>query len=275
MTETLLLVLPYLLAMLCAGLLSGVIAGMLGVGGGIVLVPVLEWALSLAGISGDLSIRIAVATSLATIIPTAIASSRAHARRDAIDREVIRAWSVPIVAGACLGAWLATQLDGTLLRAVFSVMALVVAVKLLLPLDHVVLRQSLPVGGLAKVIPLLIGCVSTLMGIGGGSLSVPVMTLCNQSMHRAVGTASLIGLWIAVPATLALMLADPKQPMPPLTVGYVNLLGFAVIAPVTWLAAPLGVRLAHRLQRRQLSLIFGLFLLLMALRMAWRGLNVA
>ncbi len=266
--------LPYVLAMLVAGGISGIIAGLLGVGGGIVLVPVLEWALSAAGVSGDFSIRIAVATSLATIIPTAMASSRAHARRDAIDRQVIRAWAVPIVMGALIGSFLATQLNGAALRLIFASVALLVAVKMLLPLDHVTIRRDLPLGWRAGWLPLLIGGLSTLMGIGGGSLSVPAMTLCNQPMHRAVGTASLIGLWIAVPATLGFLLADTAAlSLPPFTVGYVNLLGFVLIAPATWLAAPLGAQLAHRMTRRHLSLAFGMFLLLMAGRMAWRSLG--
>ncbi|MGE0114182.1 MAG: sulfite exporter TauE/SafE family protein [Steroidobacteraceae bacterium] len=265
--------LPYALAMLAAGALSGVIAGMLGVGGGIVLVPVLEWVLSLTGVSADLSIKVAVATSLVTIIPTAISSSRAHARRDAIDRQVVRAWALPIVVGALVAALLAARLNGAVLRLVFAGVAALVALKMLLPLDHVTLRRDLPLGWRASWLPFLIGSVSTLMGIGGGSLSVPVMTLCNQPMHRAVGTASLLGLWIAAPATLGFLLADVAHlPMPPFNVGYVNCLGFALIAPATWLAAPLGAQWAHRLTRRQLSLAFGLFLMLMAVRMVWRSL---
>lgn len=272
-------VIPYVLAMLAAGAISGVIAGMLGVGGGIVLVPVLEWALTVAGVSAELSIKIAVATSLATIIPTAISSSKAHAQRDAIDRQVVRAWAVPIVIGAIIGTLLATRLNGAALRLVFATVAAVVALKMLLPLDHVALRRDLPLGWRAAWLPFLIGSISTLMGIGGGSLSVPAMTLCNQPMHRAVGTASLIGLWIAVPATVGFLLADVMRldgtqlSVPPFNVGYVNFLGFVLIAPATWAAAPMGARLAHRLSRRQLSLTFGVFLMLVAVRMLLRSMN--
>lgn len=265
-------VLPLVAAMFAAGSVSGIIAGMLGVGGGIVLVPVLEWALAIAGVSSELSIKIAVATSLATIVPTGIASSRAHARRDAIDYPVVRAWAVPIVIGAIVGTLLAARLNGTVLRVVFATVAGLVAVKMLLPLDHVTLRRDLPLGWRAAWLPFLIGSISTLMGIGGGSLSVPAMTLCNQPMHRAVGTASLLGLWIAVPATLGFIAADVSQlSMPSFNVGYVNYLGFALIAPATWLAAPLGAHLAHRMSRRHLGLTFGAFLMLVALRMLWRS----
>jgi uncharacterized membrane protein YfcA len=258
--------------MFVAGSASGIIAGMLGVGGGIILVPVLEWALALADVPTELSIKIAVATSLATIIPTGIASSKAHARRDAIDYEVVRAWAVPIVVGAVVGTLLATRLNGTTLRIVFATVAALVALKMLLPLDHVTLRRDLPLGWRTAWLPFLIGSISTLMGIGGGSLSVPAMTLCNQPMHRAVGTASLVGLWIAVPATLGFLATDVSRlPMPSFNIGYVNYLGLALIAPATWLAAPLGAHLAHRMSRRHLGLTFGVFLMLVASRMIWRS----
>jgi uncharacterized membrane protein YfcA len=266
--------LPYVFALLAAGTVSGVIAGLLGVGGGIVLVPVLEWALSLSGVSADLSIKIAVATSLATIIPTAVSSSRAHRRRDAIDDAVIHAWAMPVVIGAIVGVLLATHLHAEVLRWVFAMVATLVALKMLLPLDGWMLRKALPLGWRAAWLPFSIGGVSTLMGIGGGSLSVPTMTLCGYSVQRAVGTASLLGLWIALPATLGFLLSNSGElSMPPFTLGYVNWLGFALIAPATWLAAPLGAHWAHRLSRRQLSVAFGIFLLLTAIRMIWRSLQ--
>jgi uncharacterized membrane protein YfcA len=260
--------------MIAAGTLSGVIAGLLGVGGGIILVPVLEWALSVLGVPSELSIKIAVATSLATIIPTGIASSRAHARRDAVDFQVVRAWAAPLVIGAIVGTVLAAHLNGAVLRLVFATVASLVALKMLLPLDHVIVRRDVPVGWRAAWLPFSIGSISTLMGIGGGSLSVPAMTLCNQPVHRAVGTSSLLGLWIPVPATLGFLLANVAQlPMPPFNLGYVNYLGFALIAPATWVAAPLGVHMAHRLSRRRLGLLFGGFLMLVALRMIWRSVH--
>ena len=263
--------LPFIAAMIAAGALSGVIAGLLGVGGGIILVPVLEWALSVAGVPSEFSIKIAVATSLATIIPTNIASSKAHARRDAVDYQVVRAWALPLVIGAVAGTLLAARLNGSVLRLVFASVAMLVALKMLLPLDHMILRRDVPTSWRAAWLPFLIGSISTLMGIGGGSLSVPTMTLCNQPMHRAVGTSSLLGLWIAVPATLGFLLAEVAQlAVPPFNWGYVNYLGFALIAPATWFAAPMGAHLAHRLSRRQLGLAFGAFLMLVALRMVWR-----
>jgi uncharacterized membrane protein YfcA len=171
-----------------------------------------------------------------------------------------------------VGTLLAAQLNGSVLRLVFATVASLVALKMLLALDHVTLRGDVPLSWRTAWLPFLIGSVSTLMGIGGGSLSVPTMTLCNQPMHRAVGTSSLLGLWIAVPATLGFLFADVSQlPIPPFNLGYVNYLGFALIAPATWFAAPMGAHMAHRLSRRHLSLAFGAFLMLVAVRMIWRS----
>jgi uncharacterized membrane protein YfcA len=154
---------------------------------------------------------------------------------------------------------------------VFGVVALFAALKMLLPLDHVVLRPSLPGGIGGAALPASIGAVSAMMGIGGGTLSVPAMTLCGEPVHKAVGTAALLGLWISVPATLGYLVAGTgNDQMPPWTVGYVSLPGFAIVAPVSWLVAPLGARLAHSLDRRRLSAAFGVFLLAVAARMLYR-----
>ncbi len=268
------MLLIFVLTLLAAGAVSGVIAGLLGVGGGVVLVPVLDWILSVSGVTHELSIKIAVATSLATIIPTAVASSRAHRRHDAIDDQVIRAWIVPLMFGAFLGVALTARLHADAMRVVFAVVATLVAIKMFLPLEGKVLRDTLPLHWKTAWIPMLIGGISTLMGIGGGSLSVPVMTLCGYSIQRAVGTASLLGLWIALPATLGFLLVDAHQmTLPPLTLGYVNLLAVGVLASITWLTAPIGAQWAHRLSRRQLQSVFGVFLLLMAFRMVWRAIT--
>jgi uncharacterized membrane protein YfcA len=143
---------------------------------------------------------------------------------------------------------------------------------MLLPIDGLVLRQSLPAGPGGALIPAAIGAVSAMMGIGGGTLTVPALTLCGVPVHKAVGTASLLGLWISVPATLGFLVAGTGgDDMPPWTVGYVSLAGFLIVAPVAWLIAPLGARLAHSLDRRRLSAAFGVFLFIVALRMAYRA----
>jgi uncharacterized membrane protein YfcA len=265
--------LPMIAALLGAGAAGGLLAGLLGVGGGIIIVPVLDFALTVAGVDPAVAMHLAVGTSMATIVPTSMSSSRSHAKRGAIDPAVVRQWSLPIVIGALAGALVASSVDARVLSGVFGVVALFAALKMLLPLDHVVLRQGLP-GGLAGAsLPASIGAISAMMGIGGGTLTVPAMTLCGEVVHKAVGTAALLGLWISVPATIGYLLADTTgEAMPPWVVGHVSLAGFAIIAPVAWLVAPLGARLAHRLDRRKLSAAFGVFLFVVASRMLYRTL---
>lgn len=258
-------------AMIAAGLFGGVIAGLLGVGGGIVLVPVLDTALGLAGVDPEVRMHLAVATSLATIIPTSLSSSRSHRAKGAVDDDLIKRWGVAILIGSISGALLAAHVKGAVLSAVFATVAFVVALKMLLPLDGFTLAKREPQGAPGQVVPLVVGATSSMMGIGGGTLSVPILTLCSWPIHRAVGTASLFGLLISIPGTIGYVIGgwgDPRLPFGSL--GYVSLIGFALIAPSTWIAAPWGAALAHRLTKRQLAMAFGGFLMIVALRMAWR-----
>jgi len=260
-------------AMLLTGAVGGVLAGLLGIGGGIVIVPVLEAALTIAGVDESVRMHIAVATSLATIIPTSISSARAHYRRQSIDFELIRYWSPWIVVGAITGIVIAANVGGGVLSAVFAVVAFSVAVKMALPLDDKSLASDVPRGVIGPTIPTSIGAISTLMGIGGGTLSVTAMTLSSKPIHLAVGTAALFGLAIAVPSTFGYIISGwGHAGLPFGNVGYVNLIGFALIAPTTVLFAPLGAKIAHALSRRQLSLLFSLFLFVVAFRMGIRAL---
>jgi uncharacterized membrane protein YfcA len=261
------------LAMLITGAVGGVLAGLLGIGGGIVIVPVLDAALAFVDTDPAIRMHIAVATSLATIVPTSISSARAHHRRQSVDVDLVRRWAVFVLLGAIAGAWFASRVHSDVLAIVFAAMALLIAIKLILPLDGRTLARDVPRSPLMPVIPGAIGAISSMMGIGGGVLSVATLTLLNQPIHRAVGTAALFGLAISLPGTLAFVVTgwgDPRLPIGNL--GYVSLIGFALIAPTTWLTAPLGAALAHRLTHRQLSLSFGVFLLLMSARMFHRAL---
>jgi uncharacterized membrane protein YfcA len=262
---------PLLLVLVASALFAGVLAGLLGVGGGIVLVPVLDVALRAGGVTADWSMHVAVATSLATIIPTSIASSRAHASRGAIDWSIARAWAPGMLAGALAGSLLAARIPDSLLAAVFGVVAAVVALKMFLPLDHLRIAATVPRGIGGNTIAALIGGLSAMMGIGGGTLSVPAMTLTGGAIHQAVGTAAFFGLLIALPGTLAYLLATPGVELPPWTVGLVSLVALAIVAPCTMLTAPYGARLAHALPRRRLSQAFGAFLAIVAVRMLYRA----
>ena len=260
-------------AMLFTGVIAGVLAGLLGVGGGLVIVPMLEFALGFIGVDASIRMHIAVATSLATIIPTSMASTRAHLKRQSVDVALARRWAVWIFIGALAGSWIASQVQSRVLTGIFAVVASLVAVKMILPLDNRTLTDHVPRGPAVIPLPALIGLVSTMMGIGGGSLSVPALALLGEPIHRAVGTSALFGLLIAIPGTIGFMLTGYGNPLlPPGSIGFVSLFGLLFIAPATVLAAPLGARLAHALNKRHLTLIFGSFVFIVAVRMLTRTL---
>lgn len=264
-------VLPLGLAMLATGVVGGLLAGLLGVGGGIVIVPVLDLALGMLGVDPAVRMKVAIATSMATIIPTSLSSSRAHRARGAVDTDLVARWAAALLIGSIAGVAIAARASGALLSGVFGVVALIVALKMLLPLQGRNLASAVPTGVGGQAMPVAIGGVSSMMGIGGGTLSVPLLTLFGQPVHRAVGTASLFGLLISVPATLAFILTGWRvEALPVGSLGYVNLLGFAIIAPVTTAFAPLGARIAHGFSQRQLSMAFGVFLLIVSIRMLGR-----
>lgn len=259
-------------AMLATGAVAGVLAGLFGIGGGIVIVPVLETALGFIGVDPAIRMHVAVGTSLATIIPTSISSARAHHKRGAVDVDIVKRWTVFVLVGALLGAWIASQVHSRVLAIVFATLAFMVALKMVLLPDSRNLTDEVPRGALVPVIPTAIGCFSSMMGIGGGTFSVMTLTLFNEPIHRAVGTAALFGLVISLPGTLGFVLAGWQDVrVPPGSLGYVSLLGFACIAPATWLAAPLGAKIAHGFAAKKLSMLFGAFLVLASVRLFYRA----
>jgi uncharacterized membrane protein YfcA len=261
------------LAMLATGCVAGVLAGLFGIGGGIVIVPVLEAVLGFLGVDAAIRMHVAVATSLATIIPTSLSSARAHHRRGAVNFEVIKRWAVFILIGALLGAWIASQVHSRVLAGVFATLALLVAAKMVLFPESRNLTDSVPRAPWMIAIPTAIGCFSSMMGIGGGTFSVMTLTLFNEPIHRAVGTAALFGLVISLPGTIGFILTGWQDPrLPPASLGYVNLLGLAAIAPTTVLAAPLGARIAHAFPAKRLSILFGVFLVVVSMRLFYRAL---
>jgi len=260
-------------AMLATGCVAGVLAGLFGIGGGIVMVPVLESALGVLGVDPAIRMHVAVATSLATIIPTSISSARAHHRRGAVDLDIVRRWAIFVLLGALLGAWIASQLHSRVLALIFASLALLVALKMIFMADSRNLTDDIPRGPWVPVIPAFIGCASSMMGIGGGTFSVMTLTLFNQPIHRAVGTAALFGLVISLPGTIGFVITGFNDARVPVgNLGYVSLIGFALIAPASVLTAPLGARIAHAFSARRLSLLFGAFLIVAAARLLYRAL---
>ncbi len=260
------------LAMLATGCVAGVLAGLFGIGGGIVIVPVLELALGFLGVDPAIRMHIAVATSLAVIIPTSISSARAHAAKGAVDFEIVKRWALFVLIGSLAGAWIASQFDSRVLAAVFATLALLVALKMVLFPESRNLTDDVPRNPFVYTIPVSIGGLSAMMGIGGGTFSVMTLTLFNQPIHRAVGTAALFGLVIALPGTIGFVWTGwGHSSLPAGSLGFVNLIGLACIAPMTVLCAPLGAKLAHSFAARKLSMLFGAFLVVAAVRMFYRA----
>jgi uncharacterized protein len=256
------------LMLLAIGAFAGVIAGLLGVGGGIVLVPSFYFAFSALGYGGPQVMQVCLGTSLATIIITSIRSLLAHNRKGSVDWDILRGWAPGIAVGAVAGVSLVARLRSDVLMAVFGVLALVVGGWLGLGRADLRLAERMPKGPLRAVLSPAIGFLSVLMGIGGGSFGVPTMTLFGVPIHRAVATAAGFGVIIAVPSVIGFLIfgIDPAS-RPPFTLGAVNFVAFALVIAMTLITAPIGVRLAHSTDPARLRRIFAVFLTLVALNM--------
>lgn len=258
-------------AMAATGALAGIIAGLLGVGGGIVIVPALFHFMTALEVDAAVRMHVAVGTSLAIIVPTSLRSARAHFRREAVDTRLLRAWAPWLAAGVLLGSVLAGYVSGGLLSVVFAAVALLVACDMTLRSDgRALCAGSLPTGPGRVGLAGSVGTISTMMGIGGGTLCVPILSAFGYPVRRAVGTSAAIGVIIAVPGTVGFLVSGLGAPArPPLSLGYVNLLGLALVFPVSVLLAPLGARLAHTIPPRALRYAFAAFLAVTSLRMLY------
>ncbi|MCA8880635.1 MAG: sulfite exporter TauE/SafE family protein [Rhodobacteraceae bacterium] len=251
-----------------AGVVGGILAGLLGVGGGIVIVPALYFALTRAGFSGAHTMQVAVGTSLATIVFTSLSSGLGHYRRGAIDMALLRLWAPSILAGVLIGSTLAGHVPSAVLVAVFATVAALVALDMVFrkPLESPEPKGfSRPVwAGLGT----LAGGISAMMGIGGGTVCVPLLNFLGYDIRRAVGTSAAIGFIIGLPGALVYAATGfGTDGLPPFSLGFVNLLAAVIIIPLTTSFAVVGVRLAHTIPRRALRLAFGLFLALTSIRM--------
>lgn len=264
------------IALLSTGTISGLVAGLLGVGGGIIIVPILFTALESLGVPIRVSMHMAVGTSLATIIPTSISSVASHYRRDAFDWRLFKVWAPWMVIGCIAGTWLANGvLAGPSMAAIFGVVALIVATDLIIRKPdsaHLGAEASDQTQRLYKKdfipVPTVIGGVSSIMGIGGGTLSVPILNSQRYPIHRAIGTSAGFGLVIAVPAAVGYIVGGWAVPdRPEASLGYINGYGFVFITLTSVIIAPLGARLAHALSAQTLRHLFAGFLILTAIRM--------
>jgi uncharacterized membrane protein YfcA len=264
----------FAMGLMVSGVAGGLIAGLLGVGGGIVTVPVLYHVLSLLNVDESVRMHIAVSTSLATIALTSQASMRAHHSRKAVDMQLIRLWAIPMIIGVGIGSALVGIAKGQTLSLVFACVGIPAALYLAFGKEEWRVADHLPKPPAGLLIPAGIGTISTMMGIGGGTIGVPTMTLCGYPIHRAVGTASAFGVLISIPGTIGTMIAGwGHAHLPPYSLGFVNLLGLALIAPASYLTAPYGAKLAHSMDRRKLRIAFAAFIAISAGRMLFDALK--
>jgi uncharacterized membrane protein YfcA len=252
---------------LLLGAIAGIVAGLLGVGGGLIIVPVLATLFAMQGMSADVIMHVALGTSLTTIVFTSLSSMRAHHQHAAVDWHTVIRLVPGIIVGAWLGAAVADHLDTPFLRIFFGVFECLVAIQMWFGLKVLAHRQLPgPVG--MSLAGLVIGGVSAVVGIGGGTMSVPFLTWCRVKIQRAVGTSAAIGLPIALAGASGYIVSGLNaQGLPAYSSGYVHWPAFAGIVVASILFAPLGARLAHSLPTSVLKRIFALLLAVLGARM--------
>lgn len=255
-------------ALLAAGLLTGFLAGLLGIGGGGVLVPVLYETFTFLHVPDSIRMHMVLGTSFAVIVPTAIQSFRSHKAKGAVDQQVLTRLAPYVVGGVLVGIGLVSSVSSAALKWVWIVCGGFLSIKMALGREDWRLANDVPNNWIVRLAAFLIGLVSTLMSIGGGMFIVTMFTLCGWSILKAVATSSGFGPLIAIPGLLGYVWAGWGNPeLPPISLGFVSVLGAAIIMPMSVLAAPLGVRVAHGISRRKLELAFATFLGLVALRL--------
>jgi uncharacterized membrane protein YfcA len=256
------------LAVVVGGVITGVLAGLFGIGGGAVIVPVLYEVFRILDVPEAVRMQLCVGTSIAIILPTTIRSYLTHREKGLVIPRVIRLWALPAVIGVTCGAVIAAFAPPAVFKLAFILIATLIATKFLFAGDRWNLGTDLPGPVPMTFYGFIIGLAGSLMGVSGGSLSNIVLTLYGKPIHNAVATSAGLGVPITIVGTLGYILAGlPHEALlPPLSLGFVSLIGVAVMAPVSSLAAPYGARLAHRLSRRTLEIAFSSFLLLISLR---------
>ncbi|MFZ2099763.1 MAG: sulfite exporter TauE/SafE family protein [Oricola sp.] len=248
-----------------AGVVAGVLAGLFGIGGGAILVPVFYQVFGLVGVDDALRMHVSVGTSLAIIVPTSMRSLLSHKKKGAVDMDLLKSYFFAVPLGVLLATLVIASISSQGLRTVFAVMAFFLGLRLILDRPEWRLGDDLPIGATRFGVGALIGFLSTLMGIGGGILNNTFMTLFNRPIHQAVATSAGVGVLISIPGFIGSIWAGWGEPgLPVLSTGFVNWIAVALIIPITLVVAPLGVRLAHRLEKRQLEVGFGLFMFFVA-----------
>lgn len=255
------------LALGAGGLVTGLLAGLFGIGGGAILVPILYELWMVLDVAPEIRMHMAVGTSLAIIIPTALKSFTSHRARGAVDSSLLRRLAVPVVLGVAGGAIVASISASVVLKWVWAIFASTMALKMLWGQEGWRLGNDIPKSRLVELYGFFVGLISTLISIGGGAFITTLMILYGRPIHQAIGTSSGFGPLIAIPGAIGFVLAGwGMSGLPMGSLGYVNLIGAAVIIPASVFAAPWGARLAHGISRRKLELAFGCFLGVIAIR---------
>lgn len=255
-----------LVAMTIAGAITGLLAGLFGIGGGSIIVPVLYELFRVLNVPEEVRMPLCVGTSLAIIIPVSIRSYKAHKAKGAVDEDVLREWRYPIIASVIIGSFIAYFAPSAVFKGVFILCSLILAVRMLGGFEWR-LGNELPKQPKIGAFGAAIGIASTLMGVGGGALATMVLSFYGVAIHRAVATSSGVGVLIAIPGAIGYVLAGwGKAGLPPLSLGYVSIIGVLLIAPLSVLIAPIGVRIAHSWSKRRLEIAFGIFMVVVCAR---------
>jgi uncharacterized protein len=251
-----------------AGVLVGILAGLFGIGGGAIIVPVLYEVFRVLGVPEDVRMQLCIGTSLAIIVPTTVRSYLGHKRKGSVLPQVVRLWALPAIVGVALGSVTATFAPAPVFKIAFIVFASLIAVRMLFGGERWSLGTELPGRGLLTVYGFITGLFSSLVGVSGGAIANAVLTLYGKPMQVAVGTSAGVGVPITIAGTIGYILAGwpHRTELPPLSIGFVSLIGLVLMAPISSYTTGYGVRLAHWLPRRKLEIAFGIFLILVLIR---------
>jgi len=248
---------------LLTGLLSGFLAGLLGVGGGIIIVPITYFVLLNLGYSIDYAMHIAVASSLGIICFTSISSIRSHLKLKNINLEIVKKWMPGIVTGSLLGSYFASHISGEILVIIFVILAVAIAINMAFQTNPIIISKNIPISiYLNFIISYLIGFLSVLIGIGGGSFSVPMLTMFSTKIHKAIGTSAVFGFFIAFPGVIVFIITgDTNTNMPKYSIGYVNFAIVSLVSVTSIFTANIGAIISSKVNKITLRRIFAIFLL--------------